>query len=75
LDDYSFETLDSTLNLITGLHQKWVVLLKGLSKTDWERSFFHPESKETITLFQNISIYAWHGNHHLAHIKIALDKK
>lgn len=67
----TFETTQSTslsINLLTALHQKWVVLLSSLSEADLERSYIHPESKREITLQQMMALYAWHGEHHVAHI-------
>jgi len=42
-----------------------------LSDQDLERQFKHPESGELISLKINIGIYAWHCEHHLAHVKNA----
>ncbi len=59
-----------SLDLIKALHAKWVFFLKGLSPIDLKREFIHPEGNITISLAEDIGIYAWHGNHHLAHLKI-----
>ncbi len=64
-----------SLQLITALHAKLVALLSGLSSDDMERSFVHPEHHQTISIKENIGIYAWHCRHHLAHIKRALEIK
>lgn len=57
-----------SLTLLEALHQRWVILLKSLSEADYERTFQHPESGKTTSLAYNLGTYAWHGNHHLAHI-------
>ncbi len=57
-----------SLGLLAALHQRWVFVLKHLSPADLQRSYFHPESKKEYTLEEAVSLYAWHGNHHLAHI-------
>jgi len=59
-----------SLDLIKALHAKWVYFLKGLSAKELEKSFIHPEGDVAISLAEDIGIYAWHGNHHLAHLKI-----
>lgn len=64
-----------SLNYIKALHAKLVYLLKALSKEDLERVYIHPDGDVTISLMENIGKYAWHGNHHLAHIKGILDRK
>ncbi len=58
-----------SIDLIKALHAKWVYFLKGLSPVDLEKEFIHPEGNVTISLAEDIGIYAWHGNHHLAHLK------
>lgn len=57
-----------SLNLLTALHQRWVMMLKNLSSKDLKRTFVHPESGEIIALDALIGMYAWHGKHHLHHI-------
>ncbi|NRS90748.1 hypothetical protein HNQ02_003695 [Flavobacterium sp. 7E] len=42
--------------------------MQNLSTTDLEKSFIHPESGATVKVKQIIGTYAWHSNHHLAHI-------
>ena len=60
--------VEVSLALLDALHERWVVLLESLSERDWQRTFMHPASKQTLTLEQSLANYAWHGEHHLAHI-------
>ncbi|MFN9501750.1 MAG: YfiT family bacillithiol transferase [Chryseotalea sp.] len=57
-----------SIQLIKALHAKWVVLLKNLSDADFEKTFHHPQSGKDVRLNQLTAMYAWHSNHHLAHI-------
>jgi len=57
-----------SLTFLRALHAKWVVLLKKLSPEDLSREFYHPDSKKNQRLDRVIAMYAWHGEHHLAHI-------
>ena len=57
-----------SLALLKALHAKWIVLIKGLSSLELQRSFIHPETKKEITLERMVALYAWHSKHHLAHI-------
>ena len=59
-----------SLDMIRALHAKWVYFLKGLSDKDLDKAFIHPEGDVLISLAEDIGIYAWHGNHHLAHLQI-----
>lgn len=56
------------LGLVIALHARWTEVLKNLSPSDLQRSYIHPEYGKEFTLDEAISLYAWHGNHHLAHI-------
>ncbi len=56
-----------SLDLLDGLHARWVMLLKSFSEDDWQRTFIHPEMGP-VTLERALGLYAWHGKHHLAHI-------
>jgi hypothetical protein len=68
LPDAKQMKLEVSLKILEGLHERWGVLLSALTDTDYARTFYHPENKKTIRLDENIGIYAWHCNHHLAHI-------
>lgn len=63
-----------SLAVLKALHGKWVVLLRGLSTKDLEKKFFHPDSKKHVRLDQVVATYAWHGEHHLGHVKIVAGK-
>lgn len=63
-----------SLAVLKTLHAKWVVLLKALKPADLERKFFHPDSGKHVRIDQAISSYAWHGEHHLGHLKIVAGK-
>jgi hypothetical protein len=67
LADSKQEPVDVSLTLLEALHHRWLVLLRSLSGTDWQRTFIHPQSGKT-TLAKAAGLYAWHGRHHLAHI-------
>ncbi len=68
LPDYSGTSIGVSLDLIAALHHRWCVLLRGLEPVDLNGEFIHPESGP-VSLSVNIGIYAWHGRHHMAHIK------
>lgn len=67
--DYLDTPIALSISLLTALHARWVILLRSLSEGDLNKTFIHPESNHTFSLKENIGIYAWHGNHHLAHIQ------
>lgn len=64
-----------SLQMLKGLHGRWVWLLKNIKDSDWSRCFVHPETKKHIPLDFNLALYAWHGKHHHAHITSLIIRK
>ena len=60
--------LDPSLAIISGVHARWVALMRAMSDADYERAFVHPEQNRAITLAEALELYVWHSTHHLAHI-------
>jgi hypothetical protein len=61
--------VEVSLALLDSVHARWVALCRDLKSTDWARTFIHPEYPEgPRTIDWLVQIYAWHSNHHLAHI-------
>ncbi len=58
-----------SLDSLKALHAKWTYFLRGLTSTDLQQVFIHPDGNEKVNLKENIGIYAWHCNHHYAHIE------
>jgi hypothetical protein len=56
------------LALLKALHAKWITLLRQLTPADLAKEFYHPDSKKHQRLDRVIAMYAWHGEHHVAHI-------
>src|ERR1051326_7861631 len=67
LKDSELTPVEVSLTLLESLHTRWAVLLRSMKAEDFRRSFVHPESgpHEVDWL---LSLYSWHGNHHVAHI-------
>ncbi len=74
LIDYT-EPIDAPISVLIGVHKTLGVLLKNLNQDDLKREFVHPEHGKHFSLEETIGVYAWHSNHHLAHIKQALHFK
>ena len=74
LPDAKFGEIELSLDLLTYLHKRWINLLKIMTAPDWQKVLQHPESG-ALTLDQMLSLYAWHCEHHLAHISGLLAQK
>lgn len=72
LSDVSNAPISDSILLLQGLHHRWAILLESLSSDDMGKTYTHPESGKSIRLDQTLALYAWHCNHHLAHIEQAL---
>lgn len=60
--------IQPSLKMIEGIHERWVDLLNNLTKEQYTRTFVHPAQQKTFRVDENVGVYAWHCNHHLAHI-------
>ena len=69
LADAKYAPIALSLDHLKAVHAKLVYLLKSLSEEDLNKSFIHPEHNEEVVLKRNVGIYAWHSNHHYAHIE------
>ena len=67
-DSFNIE-IKPALQILKGLHKRWVYELKSLTNKEFESTFFHPEQNRKITLRESLAFYAWHCNHHFAHIE------
>jgi len=67
LPDSRTVPVEVSLALLDSLHHRWVGLLRGMSAEDFQRTLRHPDHG-LITLDQILGLYAWHGDHHTAHV-------
>ncbi len=59
-----------SVDLLEMVHLRWSYIFKDLEETTWQRKFIHPVSKLEYSLNMALALYAWHGKHHLNHIRI-----
>ncbi len=65
--DVAATPVETSLAMLEALHARWVVLLRALGPDAFRRALHHPESG-AWRLEQLVMLYAWHGDHHVAHI-------
>ena len=68
LNDSRTAPVELSLDLLDALHRRWVLVLSEMGAGDWARTYFHPEQSRQVTLDEVLALYAWHGEHHAAHI-------
>lgn len=69
LNDTKTLPINVSLTLLHALHQRLYATIKDLQDEEWERTVFHPEQNKKLSLWELLGSYAWHGRHHVAHIK------
>lgn len=74
MDDAKKLPVRISLLLLEALHIRWVHVLKNMKPEDFNKKYFHPESNREITLFEFVSMYAWHSKHHVAHVRIVSER-
>lgn len=69
LEDTNTTEINISLTLLHALHKRWVNLLISISTEDFNtKTVLHPEHNKQMTLWYLFGMYAWHSQHHLAHI-------
>jgi len=71
--DYSLP-YNNSLTILHAVHRKILKIIRSLSHEQLDRTYFHPEYKRDFSVKDLICLYAWHGNHHLAHITNLIDR-
>lgn len=68
LSDSRDTPVEVSLAMVTALHDRWVRLLRSMKPDDFEKTLTHPEHGP-ITVDFLVALYAWHGPHHVGHVK------
>ncbi|MWC28345.1 YfiT family bacillithiol transferase [Paenibacillus sp. MMS18-CY102] len=75
LPDGERAPIGSSLRLVEALHERWHYFLERMEDGQFERAFIHPEHGRAMTLLEATGMYAWHGQHHVAHITSLKQRK
>ena len=67
LPDSLWLPIQTSLDMVTAVHARWVALLDALGEEDFHKGYNHPQDG-FINLAQALAIYDWHSRHHTAHI-------
>lgn len=69
LPDYDLDARKA-LEFLAVIQLKMAHLFRTLNSAQWQRTFFHPETQKTFDVVHLLTLYEWHGRHHLGHLKI-----
>jgi len=67
LEDSRTTSIETSLTMLDVIHDRWVRILRAMSPEDFSRRLNHPENG-IMSLDQLLTMYAWHGPHHVAHV-------
>ena len=62
------------LETLAGLHARWAALLRALPPAAFDRTYLHPDDGE-VSVGRAVGVYAWHGQHHLAHVTGLIERE
>lgn len=65
---------NNAITLLYCVHARINAILRALKPEQHTRKYFHPQYEREFTLNDLICLYAWHGDHHLAHITSFLNR-
>ncbi|MBI1225483.1 MAG: putative metal-dependent hydrolase [Bacteroidetes bacterium] len=62
-----------SLEILKGMHFRWVYLLQNMSEADFQRTYVHPAYGKIYSMDVMTALYAWHGEHHLGHVNLIMN--
>jgi len=68
LIDTEVVPVNISVTMLHTLHRRMVAVLQHMEPAEWERTYFHPEHNRNVPLWEMVAMYAWHSEHHVAHI-------
>ncbi len=69
--DAELEDLQPSLDIVRGVHRRWLALLESVPEGAWQRTAVHPE-RGAQTLADQLRIYANHSEGHLEQMRRVL---
>ncbi|MEP7263628.1 MAG: YfiT family bacillithiol transferase [Bacteroidota bacterium] len=68
LNEAKIAPVEISLSILEAVHKRMVITLRNITIEDLDRTYYHPENKQTNPLKVLIALYAWHSKHHTAHV-------
>jgi hypothetical protein len=75
LPDVESVPVEVSERLLRALHERLSATFRALPEEAFARSYRHPEQGREMTLEELLGIYAWHGDHHLEHLRLVLRRR
>ncbi|MCB9148741.1 MAG: DinB family protein [Caldilineaceae bacterium] len=71
MNDEDNPELESSLLILDGLHQRWVMVFRSLDEAQWQRTGYHPEIG-AVTVADLLETYASHCQEHVEQLQRTL---
>ena len=68
LNDTKILPVNVSLTLLHAVHLRMYALMIDVKDEEWNRTYVHSATRIQATLWFLLGLYAWHGQHHVAHI-------
>ncbi len=68
MEDVKLLPVNISVTLLHALHARLYEAIKNLSPEQWARTLIYPAKPAPVSIWFLLGMYAWHGQHHLAHI-------
>lgn len=68
LSDTENLPINISLTLLHALHARWYQVMLDMKEEQWQRTVYHPEKQQALSLWDLLKSYSWHSRHHEAHI-------
>lgn len=65
---------NNSITILFAVHLKIIEILKSLSADDLNKTYYHSQYQKSFRIKDVMCLYAWHGNHHLAHITSLVER-
>jgi hypothetical protein len=60
--------IEISLAILDNIHLRWTMFLQNMAEETWKKGYFHPAKQRFVPLSEAVHNYAWHSEHHKAHI-------
>jgi len=73
--DGAIAPIEDSILMLEGITKRYLYLIRSLSVEELKITYYHPVRAFYVNQMQAVAMSSWHLNHHLAHIKLALENR
>ena len=69
LADVQAVPVNISITLLHALHRRMVAQLRSLAPGELDRTYYHPDMKRNVPIWELVALYSWHSRHHMSQIR------